>query len=75
MAARGLSFRPPRSYAGSMKTVHLSESELGLVRNAMNAYLNSFGHDEADVVMRIKQVLVRLAAATDDQPEQSELIG
>jgi hypothetical protein len=58
-----------------MKTIHLSESELALVRHAMRAYLNSFGHDEADVVTDIKQVLVRLAAATDDRPERSELIG
>ncbi|HET9859015.1 MAG TPA: hypothetical protein VFQ19_04490 [Nocardioidaceae bacterium] len=58
-----------------MKTIHLSESELALVRNAMRAYLNSFGHDEADVVTDIKRVLVRLAAATDDRPERSELIG
>ena len=58
-----------------MKTIHLSESELALVRNAMRAYLNSFGHDEADVVTDIKRVLVRLAAATDVRPERSELIG
>lgn len=58
-----------------MKTIHLSESELALVRNAMHAYLNSFGHDEADVVARIKQVIARLSAATDDQPERPELVG
>lgn len=58
-----------------MKTIQLSESELGLVQHAMHAYLNSFGHDEADVVARIKQVLVRLSAATDEQQETSELIG
>jgi hypothetical protein len=58
-----------------MKTVHLTESELSLVRNAVQAYLTSFGHDEADVVTRIKQVLVRLSAATDEQPEPRELIG
>jgi hypothetical protein len=58
-----------------MKTIHLTESELVLVHNAMRAYLNSFGHNEADVVARIKQVLVRLSAATDDESEASELIG
>ena len=58
-----------------MKTIHLSESELDLVRHAMRAYLNSFGHDEADVVERIKQVLAHLSTPTDDQPERPELIG
>ena len=58
-----------------MQTIHLSESELGLVRHAMQAYLNSFGHDEADVVARIKQVISRLSEATDDQPEHTELVG
>ena len=58
-----------------MKTIHLSENEFGLVRNAMHAYLNSFGHNEADVVASIKQVIARLSAATDDQPEPSELVG
>jgi len=58
-----------------MKTIHLSENELGLVRNAMRAYLNSFGHNEADVVASIKQVIARLSAATDDQVEPTELVG
>lgn len=58
-----------------MKTIHLSERELELTRHAVRAYLNSFGHDEADVVHDIKQVLVRLATATDDDTETTELIG
>jgi len=58
-----------------MKTIHLSENELALVRNAMHAYLMSFGHNEADVVASIKQVIARLSAATDDHTESSELVG
>ena len=58
-----------------MKTIHLSESELVLVRHAMRAYLNSFGHDEADVVERIKEVLARLSTPSDEQEEPTELIG
>ena len=58
-----------------MKTIHLSENELDLVRNAMHAYLMSFGHNEADVVASIKQVIARLSAATDDHTEPSELVG
>lgn len=58
-----------------MKTIHLNESELRLVRHAMHAYLNSFGHNEADVVADIKQVIARLSTATDDQQESAELVG
>lgn len=58
-----------------MKTIHLSESDLALVRHAMQGYLNSFGHDEADVRVSIKQVIARLSVATDDQPEHTELVG
>jgi len=62
------------SYAEAMKTIHLTDGELRLVRNAMHAYLNSFGHNEADVRAGIKEVIARLSEATDDH-EPSELIG
>lgn len=72
---RNLSLPAWQPYACSMKTIHLSDEELRLVRNAMHAYLNSFGHNEADVLASIKQVIARLSAATDDQVEPSELVG
>jgi hypothetical protein len=46
-----------------MNTIHLTDEELDIVRHGMIAYLNSFGHDEADTVLRIRTVLARLAAA------------
>ena len=46
-----------------MNTIHLDDAELALVRNAVHGYLNSFGHNEADVVEQVKQVLAKLAAA------------
>ncbi len=49
-----------------MNTIHLSDSELTMVRHAMRSYLNSFGHDEADVVALIKQVIGKLAEAEKD---------
>lgn len=58
-----------------MKTIHLSDSELTMARHAMQAYLNSFGHDEADVVVVIKRVISKLSAATDERPEPTELTG
>lgn len=46
-----------------MNTVHLSDDELRMVRSAMRSYLNTFGHDEADVVAVVKRVLAKLASA------------
>ncbi len=57
-----------------MNTIHLSDSELTLARHAMQAYLHSFGHNEADVLAAIKQVIAKFAAATEDR-EPDELIG
>jgi hypothetical protein len=57
-----------------MNTVHLTDDELETARYAMTAYLRSFGHDEADVVARIKAVLARLAAA-QQEPDPSVQAG
>ena len=51
-----------------MNTIHLTDEELRLARQALQAYLRAFGHDEADVVRGIKGVLRKLAAA-DSEPE------
>lgn len=53
-----------------MKTIHLTDSELAMVRNGMLTYLHSFGHDEADIVNQVKQVLAKLDAAEDEQPTE-----
>lgn len=46
-----------------MNTVHLTDAELRLARNAMQAYLRSFGHDEAETLQEIKRVIGKLAAS------------
>jgi hypothetical protein len=43
-----------------MHTIELTEEELRIVRNALHAFLEDFGHDEADVLRSIKQVLAKL---------------
>lgn len=59
-----------------MKTVHLTDAELVMLRNAMRTYLSSFGHNEADVVEQVKRVLAKLATASEDTAgEKTELIG
>jgi hypothetical protein len=59
-----------------MNTLHLTDEELWLVRNAMQSYLRAFGHDEADMLQAIKRVIAKLSVPTVEPPESStELIG
>jgi hypothetical protein len=41
-------------------TIELDDDELKLVRNALHAYLDDFGHDEADILRQLKQLLEKL---------------
>jgi hypothetical protein len=41
-------------------TIELTEDELRLLREALHAYLDDFGHEEADVLRAIKQILAKL---------------
>ena len=43
-----------------MHIIELTEEELRVVRNALHSFLEDFGHDEADVLRSIKQVLAKL---------------
>jgi hypothetical protein len=40
--------------------VELTNEELKLIRNALHAYLDDFGHEEADVLREIKLLLEKL---------------
>jgi hypothetical protein len=46
-----------------MHTIELTEEELTLVRAALHSYLDDFGHEEADVLRRIKEILAKLPSA------------
>lgn len=50
--------------------MHLTDGELAVVRNAMQMYLRSFGHNEAEVVEHAKQALAKLAAATREADDR-----
>jgi hypothetical protein len=41
-------------------TIELTDDELRLVRSALHSYLEDFGHDEADVLRALKQILAKL---------------
>jgi hypothetical protein len=46
-----------------MHTIELTEEELTLVRAALHSYLDDFGHEEADVLRRLKDILAKLPSA------------
>ena len=43
-----------------MHTIELTDDELRLAREALHAYLDDFGHEEADVLRAIKALLAKL---------------
>jgi hypothetical protein len=43
-----------------MHTLELNDEELRLVRSALTAYLEDFGHDEAEILRALKALLGRL---------------
>jgi len=60
------------AYRWSVNTVHLTDTELALTRNAMQSYLSTFGHDEADVRAQARSVIAKLNAA--EQEEEDPII-
>jgi len=46
-----------------MHTLELTEEELRMVVNAVRSYLDDFGHEEADLLRKIKELLAKLQAA------------
>jgi hypothetical protein len=46
-------------------TIELNDDELRLVRSALHSYLEDFGHDEADVLRALKQILAKLPPADE----------
>jgi len=43
-----------------MHTIELNDDELRLVQSALRAFLEDFGHDEADVLRQIKALIAKL---------------
>jgi len=52
-----------------MNTIRLTDTELRMARNALQAYLQVFGHDEADVVREIKSVIAKFRDVETDGEE------
>jgi hypothetical protein len=49
-------------YTPGMYTIELTADELRLVETALKAYLDDFGHEEADILRQIKALLAKLRA-------------
>ena len=43
-----------------METIELSDDELRIIHAALRAYLEDFGHDEADILRAVKALLAKL---------------
>ena len=43
-----------------MHTLELTDAELRLVRSALTAYLEDFGHEEADILRKLKAIIAKL---------------
>ena len=62
---RGLLSRVPSGRRGRvrrMHTIELTDDELRLLHAALHSYRDDFGHEEADVLRRIKDLLAKLPA-------------
>jgi hypothetical protein len=46
----------------AVHTIDLTDEELRLVRAALQSYLEDFGHEEADVLRALKQILAKIPA-------------
>jgi hypothetical protein len=43
-----------------MQVIQLTDEELRIVRAALHAYLDDFGHEEADILQAVKAILAKL---------------
>ncbi|HKI91474.1 MAG TPA: hypothetical protein VJ986_04165 [Gaiellaceae bacterium] len=51
-----------------MTTIELTHNELHLVREALHAFLDDFGHEESDIVRQVKALLAKLPAESAQSP-------
>jgi hypothetical protein len=49
-------------------TIELTDDELRLLRAALHSFFDDFGHEEADVLGRIRTLLVKLPDAEPEAP-------
>ena len=47
-------------------TIELTDDELRLLQAALYSYRDDFGHEEMDVLQRVKALIAKLPAAADE---------
>lgn len=47
--------------ASAMTVVELNDDEVRLVTNALHSFLSAFGHDEADMIHAVRDLLNKFA--------------
>ena len=59
---RGVALRrlAPPNRLTRMHRIELNDDELRIVYAALHSYLDDFGHEEADVLRQVKQILAKL---------------
>ena len=50
-----------------MATIELTDEEVTLLRNALKSFLDDFGHEEADVLARIRALMEKFPEAPADE--------
>ena len=53
-------------YPRGTKTLEIDDEELALLLAAVRSYLDDFGHEEADLLRRVKRLLAKMQAADRD---------
>jgi hypothetical protein len=48
-----------------MHSIELSDDELRILYQALHAYLDDFGHEEADLLREIKRLIAKLPSAPE----------
>lgn len=46
-----------------MHTIELTDDELRMLHAALRSYLDDFGHEEADVLRKVKELIAKLPTA------------
>jgi hypothetical protein len=51
---------PSANTLAVMHVIELTDEELRIVRTALHAFLDDFGHEEADILQSVKAILAKL---------------
>jgi len=54
----------------STHRIELTDEELKIVVSALHSFMDDFGHDEVDVLRRVKAVLAKLPGQAPPPPPQ-----